>query len=81
MTRRPRHFHLVAAIAFLTATPVFANIGGGYFMPHLTFMEETQTPTRAAHADLPSCLDSPKTAETCRAAAAQALIPAPKKDK
>ena len=81
MTLRPRYFHLVAAIAFLSATPVFADGFGGFYMPLLTFTAETQNPTRAALAELPSCVTTAKKADTCSVEAAKAFAATTKQDK
>lgn len=44
MTKRSTAFHIAAAVAFLTATPLIAGMSGSVFMPNLQYPEPVETP-------------------------------------
>lgn len=58
MKHRNFVFHVAAAIAFLTATPMLAGPTVIPIMPNLHFVEDTAQPNRAVSRDFLTCSDS-----------------------
>lgn len=77
MIKKTYVFHIAAAVAFLTATPMIAASGWPIFVPNLQFVEDTAQPDRAATQDFLTCGEAnegkPAATRACEMAIEKAL--------